>query len=186
MAGHRNRSTMKLSEKKSNDSGTLCLTQQYPPGTTGVSPKTGAKKRHLAKTGFSYSISGNPGALGGMFLSDAQTRLPGTWYDRTDAVNALRTKEVKLGLSEFADTDFRRLAKRTQANLKAEASVDADIHFNEKELVENIQVRGSRGTRLYSFDFKAAQSVEVPKSGDAFKPLNDAITALIALVLEVR
>lgn len=186
MAGHRKISPLSSHRKKNSDSGTLCRTRLHSRGSNGMNPKVSIRKKRFKRAGYLYSISGNPGALGGMFLSEVHDRLPGTWYDRTDAVNALRANEAQLGMTKFADTDFRRLAQRTQTNLKSPNSVDADVHFEKTGVVENIQVRGRQGTRRFSFDLKAAEAIRVPKNANALKPLFDAISALIKLVLEVR
>ena len=161
------------------DDGTLCRSRTPAPHTTGV----GAP----AKT-YSYAVSGTIGALGGMLFTEAPHRLPGDWYDHTDAVNQFRQDEVKLGSTKYASPEFKASARRTAANLKNPTGTDVDIHFTKQGRVENIQVRGRWGTRSLSFDFDQAEAAaaKLPEGADVLKPFNEAIDRIIAFILEVR
>lgn len=159
------------------DTGTLCRNRSHAPGPTGTDLH--------AKT-YSYSISGNPGAVCGMFFTEAQNRLKGTWYDYTDRMNQLRQNEERLGSSKYADAEFRQLAGRTTANLKTPMRTDVDIFTHKEGVVETILVRGCRGSRQLRFDLDEIKKRKLPKGVEPFQPFHDATNQLIALVLEVR
>jgi len=161
------------------DDGTLCRSRTPAPHTTGVGTP--------AKT-HTYAVSGTLGALGGMFFTEAPQRLPGDWYDHTDAVNQFRQDEVKLGSTEYASPEFKASARRTAANLKNPTRADVEIHFTKQGRVENIQVRGRWGARSYSFDFDQAEAAaeKLPEGADVLQPFYDAIDRLVALIMEVR
>jgi hypothetical protein len=159
------------------DKGTLCRDRSPTPG-----PVLGVQK-----SAYSYSISGTTGALGGMLFTE-MSRLPGTLYDRTGKTMAFITKEAELGMSKYADKDFRKSAKKMRLNLKIPAKVDVDIHFETKDRVEDILVRGQRGVRSFRFDFDAvtADQKKLPKQADPFKPFNDTIAQILIAVEQVR
>ena len=117
-----------------------------------VSPTSDSEKSHKAKRGYSYSISGTTGALGGMLFTEA-SRVSGTWYDRTDATNALIDAEADLGLSKFASKEFQKSANTMKRSLQSPSSVDVDIRFETVERVESITVIGESGIRSFVFDF---------------------------------
>jgi hypothetical protein len=164
--------------------GTMSRSQQQHPGLIGQHGVRTAS--HVTSLAHTYSISGNPGDLGSMFLTEAQEKLQGTWYDRTDAVRAFRLKEAKLGKSEYADAEFRESAGRILSSLKKPVQVDADIHFEHDRSVETVEVSGNRGARSFRFDREAAETAVIPEGGDVFKPFYDAIDEIIALILKVR
>jgi len=161
------------------DDGTLCLNRTPAPHTTGVGAPV---KKHT------YEVTGTLGALGGMFFTDAPQRLPGEWYDHTDAVNQIRQDEVKLGSTAYASPEFKASARRTAANLKHPTATEVTIHFTKQDRVETIQVRGRWGARSFRFDFNEAEAAaeKLPEGADVLQPFNDAIDRLIALILEVR
>ena len=162
------------------DAGTLCRHSSPSPGPLGVGNTKQAE--------FSYSISGAVGALGGMLFSEGMKRLQGTWYDRTDKMTQFRADEVTLGLSKFADADAHEAARRTIANMKSPARVDVDIHFVTKDGVEDITVRGQRGTRSFCFDFNKAEEATktLPEGSDVFQPFFDTIDEIVAAIKQVR
>ncbi len=159
------------------DTGTLCRNRSYAPGPIEIGLH--------AKT-YSYSISGNPGAVGIMFFTEAQNRLKGTWYDYTDKTNQLRQNEARLGSSKYADAEFQQLAGRTTDNLKTPMRTDVDIFTHKEGVVEKILVRGCRGSRKFRFDLDEIKKGKVHKGDEPFQPFYDVINQLIALVLEVR
>lgn len=160
------------------DEGTLCRASSPVPGSVGLAAH---------KAGYSYSISGTTGALGSMLFTETD-RLPGTWYDRTAMTTMFRTKEAALGRSKYADKDFRKSAKRTLRNIRAPSRVDVDIHFETKDRVEDILVRGRRGTRSFRFDFDAVEASQkkLPKDANVLKPFLDTIAEILAAVIQVR
>ena len=162
------------------DVGTLCRGWSPVPGPSGL---VGAQPAH-----FSYSISGTIGALGGMLFTEGTKRLPGTWYDRTLKTTQMRANEATLGSSEFFDADAHKAARRTIANIKSPSLVDVDIHFETKDRVENIMVRGKRGSRSFCFDFKKVEETAeiLPEGADAFKPFLETIDKILAAVVQVR
>jgi hypothetical protein len=161
------------------DTGTLCRYRSPVPGPVDLDSKS---------VTWSYSISGTPGALGNMLFTDGTKRLPGTWYDRTLQTNQLRSKEAAIGLSGYGDEDFRKLARKTTSNLNSPDRVDVNIHFETKNGVESILVRGKCGARSFKFDFneveKAAENL--PKNADAFKPFTDTIDQIVNAIIQVR
>lgn len=165
------------------DEGTLCRTRSPAPGIVG----------HQAhETVYSYSISGKTGALGQMLFTAAM-RIPGTWYDHTTASTALRAKEAALGMSGFVDKKYRESAKITLQNIKSPYKADVDIHFETKDRVENITVRGRHGMRSFRFDFNKleARAEKAPKDADikgtdVMKPLMDTIDEILAAVIQLR
>lgn len=167
------------SRAKKPDTGTLCRYRSAVPGPVDLDSKA---------LSWSYSISGTPGALGNMLFTDGMQRLPGTWYDRTRAMNQFRANEALLGLSEYGDRDFKKLARKTNISLKKPDRVDVNIHFETKNRVESILVRGKCGTRSFKFDFnevkKAAENL--PKDADAFKPFTDKIDQIVNAIVQVR
>jgi len=162
-----------------SDSGTLCRSRSPVPGPVDLD---------LKSVSWSYSISGTHGALGGMLITEMSERLPGTLYDRTRKMNQLRANEAALGLSEYGDKDFKRLARKTNASLKKPDCVDVDIHFETSKRVESIIVRGNKGTRTFRFDFDAAEKEAsmLPKDADGLKPFYDTINSIVTAVIEVR
>lgn len=162
------------------DAGTLCRRKSPVPGPVGLASARPVK--------YSYSISGTVGALGSMLFTEGMQRLPGTWYDRTRKATQLRANEAALGSSEFFDEDAHKLARRIMANIKAPACVDADMHFETVDGVENITVRGRRGTRSFCFDFKKAEEAakKLPKDADVFQPFYDTIEKIVAAVKQTR
>ena len=148
------------------------------PGPVGV---------HIAEKSYSYSISGTTGNLGSMLFTEA-SRLGGTWYDRTDATNMLRSNEADLGMSEYANNEFRKSAKITRQSLHSPSKVDVDIRFETKERVETITVRGQRGIRSFRFDFDQveASAKKLPKNVDALQPFMDTIKEILDAVVELR
>lgn len=142
---------------------------------------------HSAKHSYSYSISGTVGALGSMLFTE-MSNLPGTLYDRTGKTNMFRSKEADLGMSKFADKDFRKSAKVTKKSIMTPSKVDVDIRFQTKDRVESITVRGQHGIRSFSFDFDQveARSKKLPKHADPFKPFTDTIANIIAAVVALR
>jgi len=148
------------------------------PGPVGI---------HPAKENYSYSISGNIGALGSMLFTE-MSRLPGTLYDRTGKTNMFRSKEADLGMSKYANKEFRKSAKVTRQSLHSPSKVDVDIHFETKDRVESITVRGKHGIRSFRFDFDQVQAnaKKLPKNADPFKPFMDTIAKIIAAVVELR
>ena len=151
------------------------------------SPGPGPVGVHVVKKSYSYSISGTTGALGSMLFTEA-SRLPGTWYDRTDSANMLRSNEADLGMSEFANKKFRESAKLTRQSLQSPSKVDVDIRFETKERVETITVRGQRGIRTFRFDFDQVQAnaKKLPKNADPFKPFMDTIKKILDAVVGLR
>lgn len=152
-----------------------------------VDSKPEPVKSHSAKHGYSYSISGTVGALGSMLFTE-MSRLPGTLYDRTDRTNLLRSKEAALGMTEFANKEFRNSAKVIKQSILSPSKVDVDIRFETKERVESITVRGKSGIRSFVFDFDQAEAraKKLPKNADPFKPFMDTIARIIAAVVELR
>ena len=148
------------------------------PGPIGLLP---------AEANYSYSVSGTTGALGGVLFSETH-RLPGTWYDRTDSTNMLRSNEAALGKSKYANEDFRKSAKITKQNITSPSKVDADIHFETNNGLEKITVRGQHGTQSFRFDFNQldAKLKKLPKNTDVMKPFMDTIAKIFAAVLELR
>ena len=162
------------------NAGTLCRS---------VSPTPGPVCSVAAKPGkYSYSISGTVGALGSMLFTEASNRLPGTWYDRTRKTTQLIANEAALGLSGYFDADAKAAALRTIANLKAPPCVAVDIHFETHDRVENINVRGRRGSRKFRFDFKEAEKVaeQLPEGADVFRPFYDTIDKIVAAIIQLR
>ena len=168
-----------IPDSASIDTGTLNRAPSPVPSPTGVEAKP---------VSYSYSISGTVGALGSMLFSDCNELLPGTWYDRTLQMKQLRANEVKLGLSGYGDADFRKLARKTLENMNAPPRVDVDIHFQTRNRVETITVRGQHGTRSFSFDFNKAEEAakKLPKGTDPFKPFHDMIKNILAAVVQLR
>lgn len=162
------------------DAGTLCRDSSAVPGPTGLAGARSVK--------YSYSISGTVGALGGMLFTEGMQRLPGTWYDRTGKTTQMRADEAALGASKFFDADAHKSARRTIANINAPACVNVDIHFVTNDGVENITVRGRRGTHSFCFDFKKAEeeAKKLPKDVDVFQPYYDTIDKIVAAVRRVR
>ena len=160
------------------DGATLCRDHSPTPGPVDLAAH---------KSAYSYSISGTTGALGAMLFTE-MSQLPGTLYDRTAMTKSLITKEAELGLSEYADEDFRESAKRMLQNLKTPAKVDVDIHFETKDRIEEILVRGRRGVRSFLFDFDEAVAAHKnqPTDADPFKPFNDTIAQIVIAVMQVR
>jgi hypothetical protein len=160
------------------DDGTLCLARSPIPGSVGLIAN---------RATYSYSISGTPGRVGWMFSTETQ-RLPGTWYDRTEMVTKFRAKEAELGMSKYADKDFRKSAKRTLRNIKAPAKVDVDVHFENKGNVESVTVRGRSGTRSLRFDFDELEASfkKMPKGTDGMKMFMDLVAKIFAAVIQVR
>ena len=105
-----------------------------------------------AKNGYSYSISGTTGALGGMLFTEA-SQISGTWYDRTDSTNELIDAEAELGLSKFASKEFQQSANTMKRNLKSPSAVDVNIRFETVGRIESITVIGESGIRSFVFDF---------------------------------
>lgn len=188
MANYRERGTTNAAGKWCFDPDTLTRSRQSLPGSIGLHPAgTDPGDSRGSSTVFSYSISGNPGALGSMFLTEAMEKLKGTWYDKTGAVTKFRKEEAKLGKTEFANPEFRRMAEQILANMDKPASVNADIQFEKRKGgVETAFVSGPRGSRSFRFDRKEAEKVVIPEGADPFKPFLDAIDKIIALVLTVR
>jgi len=149
--------------------------------------KTKPVRSHSAKQGYSYSISGTIGALGSMLFTE-MSRLPGTLYDRTGKTNMFRSKEAALGMSKFADKEFRQSAKVIKQSVMSPSKVDVDIRFETKERVESITVRGKHGIRSFVFDFDQVESrsKKLPKNADPFKPFMDTIAKIMAAVVELR
>ena len=162
------------------DAGTLCRRSSPIAGPTGLA---GARSVE-----YSYSISGTVGALGSMLFTEGMQRLPGTWYDRTRKTTQLRANEAALGSSEVFDADAHKSARRTIANINAPACVNVDIHFVTNDGVENITVRGRRGTRSFCFDFKKAEEAakKLPKDADFFQLFYDTIEKIVAAVKQTR
>lgn len=178
MADQRTPSWFELTTEEVIDEGTLNRNRSHAPGPVGLEAP--------AKT-YAYSVSGNPGTLmSGMFWSIAPKSLPGTWYDRSDAMNQFRKSEVDLGSSRYADPEFRSSAGRTAANLKAPPPVDVDIRVTKLGKVETMLIRGRRGKRSFRFDFDAVSKNKPPKGADPIQPFYDAIKQIVALVLQVR
>ena len=149
--------------------------------------RSGPVRSHSTKKSYSYSISGTIGALGSMLFTE-MSNLPGTLYDRTGKTNTFRSKEAALGMSKFANKEFRKSAKVTKQNILSPSKVDVDIRFETKERVETITVRGQQGIRSFVFDFDQVQarSKKLPKNADPFKPFMDKIAEIIAAVIELR
>lgn len=162
------------------DVGTLCRHSSPVPGPTGS-----ASTRPVE---YSYSISGTVGALGSMLFSEGIQRLPGTWYDRTRKTTQMRADEAALGSSELFDTDAHKSARRTIADINAPAFVNVDIHFETSNRVENITVRGPRGTRLFCFDLNKAEEAakKLPEDADVFQPFYDTIEEIVTAIKQVR
>jgi len=160
------------------DKGTLCRARSPTPGIVGL-------KAH--KVTYSYAVSGKTGALGSVLFTETD-RLPGTWYDHTDATTAIRKNEAKLGMSKYADKEFRKSAKETLQNIKTPQGVDVDIHFETRNGVENITVRGRRGTRSFQFDFNGleARMKKLPQGTDVMKLFKETITEIFAAVIQLR
>lgn len=163
--------------------GTMSRSRQRAPGPAGLRPEGRGPGASLENA---YSISGKPHDMGSMFLTVAQEKLGGTWYDRTDAIRAFRLSEAKLGMSEYADAEFRESAGRILSSLKNPPEVDADIRFKFDRGVETVDVSGSRGTRSYRFDRQGAENVLLAEGADVLKPFYDAIDDIIALIMRVR
>lgn len=161
------------------DAGTLCRYRSAVPGPVHFDSKS---------ISWSYSISGTHGALGSMLFTDGPKQLPGTWYDRTRQANQLRASEASLGLSGYGDKDFRKMAGRVNSNLNSPEQVDVDIHFETRNRVESILVRGKRGARSFRFDFDAAEKAaeKLPKDADVFKPFTDTIENIVSAVIQLR
>ena len=162
------------------DAGTLCRRSSPVAGPTGLAAAPPVE--------YSYSISGTVGNLGGMLFTEGSQRLPGTWYDRTYKTTQLRANEAALGSSKFFDADAHKSARRIIASIKSPACVNVDIHFVTKDRVENITVRGRRGTRSFCFDFDRAEEAakNLPKSADALQVFFDTIDKIVAAVKLVR
>jgi len=162
------------------DAGTLCRHSSPVPGPTGL------PSARLVE--YSYSISGTVGALGSMLFTEGMQRLPGTWYDRTRKTTQMIADEAALASSEFFDADAHELARRTFANLNAPACVNVDIHFVTNDGVEDITVRGRRGTHSLCFDFKKAEEAasKLPKDADVFQPFYDTIEKIVVAVKQTR
>ena len=162
------------------DAGTLCRRNSPIPGPTGLAGRLPVK--------YSYSISGTVGALGGMLFSEVMQLLPGTWYDRTLKTTQLRANEAALGSSEFFDAAAHKSARRTIANIKSSACVNVDVHFVTNDGVENITVRGRRGTRSFRFDFKKAEEAAktLPKDVDVLQPFYDTIRKIVTAIKLTR
>lgn len=160
------------------DRSTLCRDHSPAPGPVNLVAH---------KAAYSYSISGTTGALGGMLFSDMH-KLGGTLYDHTEKARAYIKREAELGMSEYADKDFRKSAEKMRRNLKTPAKVDVDIHFETQDRVETILVRGRRGVRSFRFDFDAVVAAEkkLPKNADPLKPFNDTIALILNAVIQVR
>lgn len=164
----------------------------YPdadPGDSNTSSNfnMGPVGLRLTETSYSYSISGTTGALGSVLFSET-SRVPGTWYDRTESTNALRGKEAALGMSDYAKKEFRSSAKLTKQSLRSPSKVDVEIHFETKNRVESISVRGKNGTRTFSFDFykEEAKLSKMAKNTDVMKPFMDTIAKIFKAVRELR
>jgi Asp-tRNA(Asn)/Glu-tRNA(Gln) amidotransferase B subunit len=123
-----------------------------------------------------------------MLVTEMSQRLPGTLYDRTDRMSQLRAKEVALGLSDYADEEFRRSALRTLKNINSPDKVDVDIHFETRDAIEDIRVRGNHGTRTFKFDFNKAKKIaeKLPKGSDPFQVFNDTIDQILHAVIQLR
>lgn len=162
------------------DAGTLCRSAIPAPGPTCLAPRK-------AKA-YAYAISGTVGALGSMLFTEATNRVPGTWYDRTRRTIQLVKAEAELGLSGYLNADARKAARRTFANIKSPPRVDVDIHFESSEGVEDISVRGRKGSCSFRFDFKEAeeQAKTLPKDADPFQPFFDTIDKILAAVIKLR
>ena len=167
------------SRSAKSDTGTLCRYRSAVPGPVDLDSKS---------VTWLYSISGTYGALGSMLFTDGPQRLPGTWYDRTHQVNQFRSNEAALGLSEYGDKDFRKLARKTASNLNSPERVDVDIHFETKDGVESILVRGKCGARSFRFDFNEVEksAEKLPKDADAFKPFTDTIEKVVTAIIQLR
>jgi hypothetical protein len=155
----------------------MCSTL-YNMGPIGMLP---------AKESYSYSVSGNTGALGSVLFSETH-RLPGIWYDRTESTNSLRSKEADLGTSKYANKTFRASAKITKQNVTSPSKADVDIHFESVNRVEHITVRGQRGTRSFKFDFNQveAKMKKLPNNADIMKPFMDTIKQIFSAVFDLR
>lgn len=142
---------------------------------------------HVAKKNYSYSISGTVGALGSMLFTE-MSNLPGTLYDRTAKTNMAISREADLGMSKFANKEFRKSAKIMRRNLQSPSKVDVDIRFETKDRVETITVRGQKGIRTFRFDFDRveANAKKLPKNADVFKPFMDTIAKIIDAVIALR
>jgi hypothetical protein len=153
----------------------------------GPEPRSESVRLHTTKKSYSYSISGTTGALGSMLFTES-SRLPGTWYDRTDSTNMFRSQEAALGMSKFANQEFRKSAKITRQSTMSPSKVDVDIRFETRERVEAITVRGQGGIRSFVFDFDqvGARSKKLPKNADPFKPFMDMITDILDAVIALR
>jgi len=167
------------SRSEKSDTGTLCRYRSAVPGPVDLDSRS---------VTWSYSISGTHGALGSMLFTDGPERLPGTWYDRTRQTNQLRSNEATLGLSGYGDKDFRKLARKTILNLNSPDRVDVDIHFETKNRVESILVRGKCGARSFRFDFNEVEKAAemLPKDADVFKPFTDTIEKIVTAIIQLR
>ena len=149
----------------------------------GRSPTPGPHSHEGPITSHTYAFEGKPGPLGYMVLTDAVTKIPGTWYDRTAQANEARQHESDLGLSGVGDADFHKLAKRTKANLMAPPAVDVTVHCESTQEKETISVHSCKGHRTFLFDLAAAKAAaHKHPDGDVFKPFMDKCAEIIAAI----
>lgn len=122
-------------------------------GPAGINQNTGMSEK------YNISISGHAvrnrisGFIESLMIDDqfGGKILPNvTWYDYTDATNALRQKEAGLGGKGLLDKQGEESAKRTIHNLKNPIKCSADIHVFSQgrgERVETVTltITGAKG-----------------------------------------
>ncbi|KAG1694735.1 hypothetical protein GQR58_006732 [Nymphon striatum] len=162
-----------------NNSSTVtnCHLHNYYPGSVNG-------KNFKSESDYTYSISGKVGALGNMLFTEMSQRFSGTLYDYTLATTEFREQEAELGLSEYGDSSFKKMAKETLKNLKSPEAVDVNIHFETTDRVEEITVLGSKGVKFFTFDLNEFE--KNAKQEEGFKPINEIIENILSAVRDVR
>ncbi len=125
---------------------------------------------------FSIAVCGR-GRLLGPFVTEAFQRFKSaSIYMRDEEMNAFRRNEVRLGKSNFASKEFRKLAQATEKSLKNPEPVDVTVTFRQEGDSERVWIRGKLQRRILSLRW--AQLKDLSELDKAVAQVVDAVGAV--------